>query len=352
MLDRIVGAPPEFHIHRDEHGNQLPRPIGLPICMLFTYLCNTSAGYDLFRKPAFNTAMKALLDGWGRYLTTNDSTRSLTEGKGGWFSNEGLHELESDGRGKFEETYVCPDPRAVDRGYPSWDAFFTREVQPNARPVEAPDDKSVIHNPCESYPYCIARGAKYHDQFWLKGNIYSLYDMFNRDQLAKQFVGGTIYQAFLSSVDYHRWRSPVDGTVKKVVLVPGTYYAALPDDGAPAGTPEAGDLRGAVKRSQTWLAMVATRAVIYIEADNADIGLMCFIAVGMVEVSTCEVTVKRDQKVNAGSDLGMFRFGGSSFVIIFGPHASVSFAEDIVLNKHVKVNSILARVHCNNSYVV
>ena len=44
-------------------------------------------------------------------------------------------------------------------------------------------------------PDCIARGVKCHDQFWLKGNIYSLYDMLNRDdQLAKQFVGGTIYQ--------------------------------------------------------------------------------------------------------------------------------------------------------------
>ncbi|KAM6493607.1 phosphatidylserine decarboxylase [Amanita muscaria] len=348
IIDRMIVAPPEFQIYRDEHGNRLPRPFGLPICLLFTYLCNTSAGYDLFRKPAFNTAMKTLLDSWGLYLTTKDSAKLLTDCEGGWFSEEALQEFESDSRGKFEETYVCPDPDAVNRGFSSWDAFFTREVQPNARPVEAPYDKSVIHNPCESYLHCIARDVKCHDLFWLKGNIYSLYDMLNRDhKLAKQFVGGTIYQGFLSPVDYHRWRSPVDGTIKKTEIVAGTYYAALPDAGAPEGNQyqAAGDLRGALKRSQTWLAMVAARALVYIEADNPDIGLVCFIAVGMVEVSTCEVTVKRGQKVSAGSELGMFHFGGSSFVLVFGPQACVTFPEDVVLGKHVKLNSILARVH-------
>jgi phosphatidylserine decarboxylase len=90
--------------------------------------------------------------------------------------------------------------------------------------------------------------------------------------------------------------------------------------------------------------MVAARALIYIESDNPDIGLVCFIAVGMVEVSTCEVTVKRGQKVSAGSELGMFHFGGSSFVLAFGPQAYVSFT-GAVLGKHTKVNSILARVH-------
>ena len=309
---------------------------------------NTIAGYDLFRKPVFNAALKTLLDSWGRFLVTEDSTRSLTDSESGWFGEEALQYLESEDRGKFEKTYVCPDPSIVSRGYPSWDAFFTREVQASARPVEAPDDTSAIHNPCESTPYSIAYKVKCHDQFWLKNNRYSLYDMLNRDvELAKEFVGGTVYQAFLSPLDYHRWRSPVDGIIEKVVIVPGTYFCGLPDAGALEDTPcqKAGDLRASLmRRSLPWLAAVATRALIYIKANNADIGLICFIAVGMAEISTCEVTIKQGQSVKAGSQLGMFHYGGSSHVVVFQAHARLTFAEYVVRGGHVKVNSILARV--------
>ena len=39
--------------------------------------------------------------------------------------------------------------------------------------------------------------------------------------------------------------------------------------------------------SQAYITEVATRALIFIEADCPGIGLMCVMAVGMAEVSTC-----------------------------------------------------------------
>jgi phosphatidylserine decarboxylase len=38
---------------------------------------------------------------------------------------------------------------------------------------------------------------------------------------------------------------------------------------------------------------------------------MCFLAVGMPEVSTCEMTVYVGQHVNKGDTIGMFHYGGS-----------------------------------------
>ena len=73
----------------------------------------------------------------------------------------------------------------------------------------------------------------------------------------------------------------------------------------------------AMARSLTWLTMVATRDIIYIEADNEDIGLMAFIAVGMTEVSTCDVTVEVGQRLCARDQLAMFHLGGSSYAMIF-----------------------------------
>jgi phosphatidylserine decarboxylase len=348
MLDQVVVGPPKFHIARDEKGNPIGEPIGVPVYLLFDLLSNTGAAYDLFRMPAFNKALKDLLDAWGKYLTTPDSNKTLTDGDEGWFGKIGLASLEAKGRGIFNETYKCPNPNAVNRGYTSWDHFFTREVEPHRRPIHEKENKSLIHSACESTVYRKAHKVKEHDQFWLKSQKYSIYDMLGKDtEMAEKFVGGTVYQAFLSPQDYHRWRAPVDGTIVDAKVLPGTYYAVLPDAGADVGDPDLkpGDPHGALIRSQSWITQSAARAVIYIQADNKAIGLVGFIAVGMAEVSTCDVSVKKGQHVDAGDELGMFHFGGSSHTLLFGKHVDITFADHVVVDQHIKVNSIIAQVN-------
>ena len=46
---------------------------------------------------------------------------------------------------------------------------------------------------------------------------------------------------------------------------------------------------------------------------------MCFLPVGMAEVSTCEITVYQGQHVKKGDQLGMFHFGGSTHCLMFRP---------------------------------
>ncbi|KAG5649564.1 hypothetical protein H0H81_003076 [Sphagnurus paluster] len=165
------------------------------------------------------------------------------------------------------------------------------------------------------------------------------------EKYADRFIGGTIYQAFLSPQDYHRWHSPVDGTIERAVVLPGSYYAVLPDDGAGEGEElEEGDPRGALIRSQGWLTQSSTRALIYIRAKNPDIGLVGFIGVGMAEVSTCELSVTNGQEVRTVDQLGMFHFGGSSHTLIFEPKAKVAFFDHVTNGKHIQVNYLLAHV--------
>jgi phosphatidylserine decarboxylase len=66
--------------------------------------------------------------------------------------------------------------------------------------------------------------VKVQDKFWLKGQPYSLNDMLNFDPSAKLFEGGTVYQAFLSALSFHRWNSPVKGKIAKAFVVNGSYY--------------------------------------------------------------------------------------------------------------------------------
>jgi phosphatidylserine decarboxylase len=77
--------------------------------------------------------------------------------------------------------------------------------------------------------------------------------------------------------------------------------------------------------SQAYITEVATRALIFIEADNPDIGLMCAMFVGMAEVSTCDISVYEGQHVGKGDQLGMFHFGGSTHYLIFRPQVQLDF---------------------------
>lgn len=355
LLDVIVQEPPAYYKAERADGTIIGEPIGVPMYLVFDLLSNTSAGYDLFRFDEFNAALKDLLDSWGTYLQSSASNSTLTTGPEGWFSPESMANFEAYIKPlTFDATYVCPDPSAENKGFQSWDAFFTRELQPKARPVVLPDNTYLIHNACESTTLRYVSNVKLHDTFWLKDQNYSLYDMLGgNDEDAQPFVGGTVYQAFLSPQDYHRWHSPIKGTVTKAVVLPGSYYAVLPDNGAPADDPdlEEGDPHGALIRSQPWLTVSATRALIFIQSDNPDIGLICFIGVGMAEVSTCEVSVQAGQEVAIGDELGMFHFGGSSHTLIFGPQVQITFenlaGQPIEENNHYWINTVIGKVAQN-----
>lgn len=177
----------------------------------------------------------------------------------------------------------------------------------------------MICNACESAPYRIAKDVRRVDTFWLKGQPYSLRHIFGDDPVNEQFVGGTVYQAFLSALSYHRWHSPVTGTIVSTRVIDGSYYAQSPAVGFDPASPN---------ESQGYITEVATRGVILIEADNPKIGLMGFVSVGMAEVSTSEITVEPGQRVTKGEQLGMFHFGGSTHLLVFRPGVRLNFDLD------------------------
>ncbi|MDB4991094.1 MAG: Phosphatidylserine decarboxylase-related [Myxococcaceae bacterium] len=285
--------------------------VALPINAILDWPLGTGAGASAFLNPKVNTQFHKILDQWARYLGSPESVSVLNEDPHeGWFGHDAMKAMPN-----FDEEFIC-DPGAPHRGFKSWDAFFTREFRPGRRPIAVPDDDRVIVNPCESAPYRLADGVKERDCFWVKSQPYSLIHMLANDPLARQFIGGTVYQSFLNALSYHRWHSPVTGKIVKAYRQPGSYYAQAHTEGLD---------REGVHDSQAYLTEVATRAMLFIEADNPDIGLMCFLAVGMGEVSTCEIQVTEGQRVKKGEQLGMFHYGGSTQCLIFRPGVRLTF---------------------------
>jgi phosphatidylserine decarboxylase len=310
--------------------------IGFPINALLDWPMATSFGYDFFANALVNQQFKKILNFWSEFLVSEASRAALVDSFPdrtpkvlAWLSSTARQEMvdvacqasddPSCRRQPFEHFFNC-DPSDEHYGFKSWDDFFTRTFVDGVRPVAPGDD--VIANACESAPLQVVPHVSDSSEFWLKGQPYSLLNMMDFDPLAKHFIGGTVYQAFLSALSYHRWNSPVSGRVKKAFVVNGSYYLENRYQGFI--NPDGGD-PSAPNDSQPFLTAVATRAVIFIEADNPKIGLMCFIAVGMSEVSSCEITVVEGQHLDKGDELGMFHFGGSTHSLIFRPQVKLSF---------------------------
>ncbi|KAM0799572.1 Phophatidylserine decarboxylase-domain-containing protein [Usnea florida] len=313
--------------------------IGFPISAILEWPMNTCSGNAFFLRKDVNEHWAKILGSWAKYLSSADSASVLTDAPDGWLSPRAISELMLKGNNgtstySFEQLYIC-DPNAPHHGYTSWDHFFTRQFRDGVRPLSIEGFEkaaqhtrsSIIHNACESSPVFLRRGNEVSKSapFWLKGQPYSLDDMLVHDDLTPHFVGGTLYQAFLSALTYHRWHSPVSGTIVKAFNVPGTYYSANYFHGFP-NTDGGGPDAAAPNHSQAYITSVAARAVIFIEADSRDVGLMAFIAVGMSEVSSNEITVRTGQRVEAGEQLGMFHYGGSTHCLLFRRGVEVEFA--------------------------
>ena len=324
LINEVLTMAPEF-----SEGSM----VTTPLAGILDWTMGTDAGFAAYRDPRINGMFKKILDAWCEFLSGRGSLYVLNDSPSGWKSPEAVRAV---GMDQFQH-----DADDEFWGFTSWNDYFTRHFTEAARPVASPEDDSVIVSACESTPYKISVDVARRSEFWIKDQPYSLTDMLADDPAVDDFVGGTVYQAFLSALNYHRWHSPVAGTIVRAFVQPGTYFSEADSEGAEAVE---------AMNSQGYLAHVAARAIILIEADNPAIGLMAVVPVGMVEVSSCVIDpgLKPGSHVGKGDELGYFQFGGSTECLVFRPGVIDQFSLEALPqpdNPHapvVKVRSALA----------
>ncbi len=349
--------------------------IGFPINAILIWTMGVPAGAAAFRNEKVNAMFRKIFKVWTEFLTSKRSLYVFTTEEDGWRSENALEKLNMD--------QYLEDPDADPWPYQSWNDFFIRkfkESDPPQRPIYEPGNEKTIVAACDSKVYNIQSKVKLQDWFWVKSQPYSLWDMLanededkqsnNEDenkevqcnkedenkgiqsnkehfeQYVRPFEGGTVFQAFLSAFKYHRWHSPISGTIKKAYVKHGTYYSAAQSEGMDQAGPDL---------SQGYIAHTATRALIYIEADEAydsGIGLMCFIAIGMAEVSSCIIENKKGQaikpgdRIEKGDQLGYFQYGGSSHCLVFRRGVIEKFTdekgEEIKKDTEIEVGQCIA----------
>lgn len=115
---------------------------------------------------------------------------------------------------------VNPDPAS----YPTFNEFFTRALKDGARPLAAADWVCPVDGAISQF------GPIERDQiFQAKGHRYSTTALVGGDAaLAAQFENGHFATLYLSPRDYHRIHMPCDGTLTRMIHVPGELFSVNP----------------------------------------------------------------------------------------------------------------------------
>ena len=108
--------------------------------------------------------------------------------------------------------------------YPTFNAFFTRALRPEARPLAAADLICPVDGAISQF------GVIRQDQiFQAKGHSYSTTAVVGGDAaLAAQFQDGSFATLYLSPRDYHRIHMPCDGRLLRMIYVPGELFSVNP----------------------------------------------------------------------------------------------------------------------------
>lgn len=109
--------------------------------------------------------------------------------------------------------------------YEHFNAFFTRAMKTEARPVHAAGDTNEYCSPVDG---TVSQLGPIEDNQLLqaKGINYSLLELVGgRDALAQQFADGHFATIYLSPRDYHRIHMPAAGRLLSMTYIPGRLFS-------------------------------------------------------------------------------------------------------------------------------
>lgn len=110
--------------------------------------------------------------------------------------------------------------------YPTLNAFFTRTLAADARPIDAAPESiiSPVDGRC-AYHHTIENGL----MIQAKSQRYSLAALLNSYELAQAYESGTAITLYLAPDDYHRVHMPCDGHLVSMTFCPGDKHSVALD---------------------------------------------------------------------------------------------------------------------------
>ncbi|OTB02808.1 hypothetical protein M426DRAFT_264256 [Hypoxylon sp. CI-4A] len=236
--------------------------------------------------------------------------------------------LESFKRAKHYNIDEAQPPKG---GWKTFNDFFSRRLKHGTRPIDSPDDDTVIVYPSDSkFDTSVAdhmAEISSTGTMVIKGLPWSIDSLLQGSEYADDFHGGIWMHVFLNTFNYHRQHAPVAGKVLEAKVIQGSVFVEIDSDGNPS-RPEIPDQGGFPNISKhagsharlciSSLSLVhhtqltssteflQTRGVIIV--DNPTVGKVAVLPIGMALVAGVKLLVSKGQMLPHC----LLRLGGKS----------------------------------------
>jgi len=226
----------------------------------------------------------------------------------------------------------------VPANYPSFNAFFTRALRPDARPIAAGPD--AIVSPADGRISQFGR-IRDHQLLQAKGREYRLWDLLaGREELVAPFRDGHFITIYLSPRDYHRVHMPFAGRLTAMYFVPGRLLSV--NDATAALVPDL------FARNERLLCHFETPRgpMIVILVGAIFVGSMETVWEGEVREPARQVSI-RDYATHDPIDLAkgaeMGRFNMGSTVILLLPPGAADWRDDLTAGGTLRMGEQIGR---------
>ncbi|KAG6909544.1 hypothetical protein DXG01_016937 [Tephrocybe rancida] len=205
----------------------------------------------------------------------------------------------------------------------TFNQFFYRKLKPEARQIESQNDpyRLVSAADCRLMTFATVDDAT---RLWIKGREFSVAKLLGEAYRgeAERYRGGAVAIFRLAPQDYHRFHSPVEGTVGAMSLVAGEYYTVNPQ---------------AIRSS---LDVYGENVRKIVPIDSPQFGRVMAVCIGAMMVGSIQTTVAEGEHVHRGQEFGFFAFGGSTIVVLFEKD-SVEWDEDLLINGRASLETLV-----------
>jgi phosphatidylserine decarboxylase len=241
--------------------------------------------------------------------------------------------MDSTGSATYIEEWVSAPATKIDQfitpegGFTNFNQFFTRELRkdpPLPRPIFEKEDSSVLTAPADSTINYIESDLTLDTELKVKIRFINLRELLANSKYAKRFEGGTAISCVLMPGSYHRYHSPVNGTIIESDVVPGIYNGII--DG------EHWFNTGNIGESDTDFSIFEDFHRSYYIYETVDFGYVAMVPVGLNTISSVNFVTLPDSgksthvppgadpvSIAKGDPVGYFKYGGSLNILIFQP---------------------------------
>ncbi|MDQ2850663.1 MAG: phosphatidylserine decarboxylase [Actinomycetota bacterium] len=236
------------------------------------------------------------------------------------------------------ESLVNGHPNAPS-GWLTFNQFFARELNPGLRPITSPGDNHVVTSPADclfKHIYDIDDESNIPATTIKQTHTYgNIKDLLKGSEYADAFAGGTFVHYMLPPSSYHRFHTPVAGTVKESFVISGTVYMEV--DLADHELQSMDSTETGYEFTQVHGALTLDTT----DSECGDVGIVAVVPVGMSHVASVTMTAGKDTTLTKGAEFGYFQFGGSDIIVLFQAGRNPQIDTDKAL-RHV--GSVIARI--------